>query len=1041
MLWIDGANVVSNNGLHGGQSVTNSYYLSAGMHDLVVGYFQGGGGLTLGVQMSTANGGAATLADLNTSMANGATITPDATVGSLQGSGNLSLPTGNLIVGFDNTSPSFSGSISGIGGITKLGIGVQTFTGTNSYSGGTVIGEGELNINSDAALGATSGAVSLSGGYLQAGASFSLDPARNVVLNGSGFDTNGYMLTVPGVVSGSGALVQGIAGTLVLSNIANTYTGGTTVSVGTLQIGDGVSSNGSLPGNVVNNATLAFNNPTSFAYSGNISGSGVTNLIGAGGLTLSGTISGSQRVAYSGTGGALLAGNNSYTGGTTITSGTLTTQATGLGYSAVSVASSGTLSVSSGNVGLLGLYYNAVPALGLGASQSSVGSAGKPALATIASSLDFAANGSGFPAPYSSGAANFEAYYTGLINIPTAGTYYFATRSDDGSSLAIDGNVVVSNSAGTTNDSGAVTLSAGEHQMTLGYFQGGGGYGLIAQMGADTSSLVDINSTNFQLTPDATAGSLTGTGGVQLTTGGLVIGFDNSNQSFGGVISGAGGVMKVGTGTQYFTNTSNSYAGGTIVAGGTLSITADGVLGATSGTLTLSGGTLQAGAPLSIDASRVVVMGTGAVGTIDTNGNAVSIPGTFTGSGSLRKIGSGTLTLSGANINFTGGATVSAGTLVLQDTTAFSGTGGSGVPASNFTVSGGATLEILVDNGGQLQFDGGTISGSGTLVVNTNGSVLFGANNHAENISLGSGGLIDVQAGLLRNEYYEGIWTNNLASLEVDSGATFNTWDSPATYVDALIGAGTIDKGQNNSNPLYIGVNNGSGTFSGVIENSTGNNTIIKQGTGTETFSGNNNTYTGTTTINNGTLRITNTSGSAFGSGNVTVGDQVAGHTATLSGTGSFTGSITVNGAGTNGNAGHIAPGVNPNGNFGSIGTLTTGALTLRVGSESGLGFGHSGHRGRRASRQLRSGRRQWRPDPSIVGQRDIEFGRQCWGQRPRLDRPGHVCDHDGLERRKFQRDQFHHRQHAAPFRFLLVRRHGHRNRPHPRRVVVVGAR
>ena len=93
MIWIDGANVVNNNGLHGGQSATGSVSLSAGMHDLVVGYFQGGGGLTFDAQMSTANGGSGTLADLNTTMANGATITPDTTAGSLQGSGNVSLPT------------------------------------------------------------------------------------------------------------------------------------------------------------------------------------------------------------------------------------------------------------------------------------------------------------------------------------------------------------------------------------------------------------------------------------------------------------------------------------------------------------------------------------------------------------------------------------------------------------------------------------------------------------------------------------------------------------------------------------------------------------------------------------------------------------------------------------------------------------------------------------------------------------------------------------------------------------------------------------
>ena len=73
-----------------------------------------------------------------------------------------------MIIGFDNTNQTYGGAISGIGGITKLGTGIQTFTGTSSYTGGTIIGEGVLNVNSDAALGATSSAISLSGGNLQA---------------------------------------------------------------------------------------------------------------------------------------------------------------------------------------------------------------------------------------------------------------------------------------------------------------------------------------------------------------------------------------------------------------------------------------------------------------------------------------------------------------------------------------------------------------------------------------------------------------------------------------------------------------------------------------------------------------------------------------------------------------------------------------------------------------------------------------------------------------------------------------------------------
>ena len=67
-------------------------------------------------------------------------------------------------------------------------------------------------------------------------------------------------------------------GTQVLAGSNNTYSGGTAISGGTLQIGDGAANAGSLPGNVVVSSTaagaLTFNTPAamSLAYSGNISG-------------------------------------------------------------------------------------------------------------------------------------------------------------------------------------------------------------------------------------------------------------------------------------------------------------------------------------------------------------------------------------------------------------------------------------------------------------------------------------------------------------------------------------------------------------------------------------------------------------------------------------------------------------------------------------------------------------------------------------------------------------------------------------------------
>ena len=107
-------------------------------------------------------------------------------------------------------------------------------------------------------------------------------------------------VTFAGVVSGSGSLAQLGAGTIDLTG-ANTYTGGRscTISAGTLQIGAG-GTTGSLVGNVVDNARLAFDRCNSVTFADVVSGSGSLTQLGAGTIDLTGA--------------------NTYTGGTTIAS-------------------------------------------------------------------------------------------------------------------------------------------------------------------------------------------------------------------------------------------------------------------------------------------------------------------------------------------------------------------------------------------------------------------------------------------------------------------------------------------------------------------------------------------------------------------------------------------------------------------------------------------------------------------------------------------------------------------------------------------------
>ena len=124
--------------------------------------------------------------------------------------------------------------------------------------------------------------------------------------NGGTIDSNGYLTTVAQVITGAGGLTvtdssDSGAGKTILTG-ANTYTGGTTISSGTLQLGNGGTS-GSIMGGVADNGTLAFDRSDTATFAGVISGSGV--------------------VAQIGSGTTILTSDNSYSGGTTISAGTL----------------------------------------------------------------------------------------------------------------------------------------------------------------------------------------------------------------------------------------------------------------------------------------------------------------------------------------------------------------------------------------------------------------------------------------------------------------------------------------------------------------------------------------------------------------------------------------------------------------------------------------------------------------------------------------------------------------------------------------------
>ncbi|WP_286612939.1 autotransporter outer membrane beta-barrel domain-containing protein [Variovorax jilinensis] len=147
----------------------------------------------------------------------------------------------------------FGGSISGAGRVVQQGAGTVTLApaagGGNSYAGGTVLQQGVLAIPADNVLGAPSGALTFNGGTLRWLGSFELSAARPISIEGGGatLDTQGFAAIVEQGITGAGAMTKTGAGTLILQG-ASTFGGGTTVSAGTLVVGDSASPGAALAG-------------------------------------------------------------------------------------------------------------------------------------------------------------------------------------------------------------------------------------------------------------------------------------------------------------------------------------------------------------------------------------------------------------------------------------------------------------------------------------------------------------------------------------------------------------------------------------------------------------------------------------------------------------------------------------------------------------------------------------------------------------------------------------------------------------------------
>jgi fibronectin-binding autotransporter adhesin len=130
---------------------------------------------------------------------------------------------------------------------------------------------------------------------------------------------------------------------------------------------------------------------------------------------------------------------------------------------------------------------------------------------------------------------------------------------------------------------------------------------------------------------------------------------------------------------------------------------------------------------------------------------------------------------------------------------------------------------------------GGARLGEKQIIVAGDGVDGVGANGIQAGLKMSPGGLVDIQAGTVRNNYVRNSWVNNRASVNVAAGAMLDIY-SEHVQLDALTGDGTVQNGYapNGMKTLTVGVAGGGGLFAGPILGGGGDVALVKTGAGTQ---------------------------------------------------------------------------------------------------------------------------------------------------------------------------------------------------------------
>jgi autotransporter-associated beta strand protein len=775
-------------------------------------------------------------------------------IGSLSGGGttggNVTLGAATLTVGGNNENTTYAGVISGTNGVlTKTGNGILTLTGTSTYTGGTNLNGGLANITALANLG-TAGVTFNGGGVQFASPGVDLS-ARTLTFSAGGatFDTNNNQVIFANAIgnSGAGGLTKAGAGTLVLAG-ANTYTGVTTVRNGTLALANaqalGLGASGVT---VQNNASLVLVGGLNF---------------GTKALTLNGT------GALAGRNGALVnaAGANTYGGQIT------------LGSASVISVDNGTLDLSNaGNV--TGAFDLTLGGSGNGTLAAGLATGTGGLVKTGAGTWNLTGTGGTNTGTLSltGGTLNLTA---GALGVLTGATLGGGALGVTGGSQTL-GNLTVS--AGTANTVTAGAAATADFGSTI--TRGAGGtvaFDISAVGAAIASSLASGSVLGYATVNDGTTGMAitNGTNIVRMTSfsgGTLLDGSNNAASDFTTLGSTNPLAWSNGITTRSVNSlTFDASAGSQIVN-----------MGAVSNVLSLTSGAIQKinandatlfGGQIGANNSEVIVQQNG-TGTLFLNSPVSS------GTGSLTKLGNGTLQL-------TGGLSTATGTLVAGNTTVtVASTAGLSVGQ---TITGGGipagTTIASITNGTEIVLSSAPTTSMASSLTFGIGSTYTGATIiNGGTVKAGSSSQF-LTATANSNLNVAGYVTSTGGPLGIGSAVTLANVSGAALDVNGFnVAIGSLSGGGatggnlllSNGGSLIVGggnlINNistvGQTTTFGGLVSGTGNLTLT--GGGALALTNSNNSFSGQVNVNSGTLVVSGNlpvnTNSALGNSNTVI--------------------------------------------------------------------------------------------------------------------------------------------------------------------------